>query len=154
MPWPCGASNDPMTLPFLSMWIIDGGCTQQSAIGGESSASSSMSVRSFGRSNTQTLSSLSTARPVTPPIFHLLGRGLGQSGSNLNLGAVCAGAAATHETNKPTAASKQIFIEVISRPNTRAYLQRMLDWLLHEGGTSVRARYPLRLRRSFLPDPR
>src|SRR5262249_37595167 len=50
--------------------------------------SSSMSVRSFGRSRTQTLSSLSTARPVTPPSFHLLGRGFGQSGSNLNFGAV------------------------------------------------------------------
>src|ERR1700674_1724186 len=82
-----------MVLPFLSMWIIDGGRTQQSARGGFSSASSSMSVRSLGRSSTQTLSSLSTANPVTPPIFHLFGRGLGQSGSNLNLGAVCTCAA-------------------------------------------------------------
>src|SRR6059036_3758412 len=88
MPCPCGASNDPMTLPFLSMWIIDGGRTQQSAIGGVSSAWSSISVRSFGRSSTQTSSFLSTARPVTPPIFHLLGSGLGQSGSNLYFGAV------------------------------------------------------------------
>src|SRR5258708_21627976 len=64
------------------MWIIDGGRTQQSAIGGVSSASSSMSVKSFGRSSTQTLSSLSTPSPPTPPIFHLLGKGLGQSGSN------------------------------------------------------------------------
>src|SRR5947199_8572364 len=92
MPCPCGASNDPMTLPFLSMWIIDGGWTQQSAVGGLSSAWSSISVRSFGRFNTQTLSLLSTARPVTPPIFHLLGSGLGQSGSNLYFSAagVCA----------------------------------------------------------------
>src|ERR1700685_1546427 len=82
-----------MTLPFLSMWIIEGGRTQQSAIGGFNSASSSMSVRSFGRSYTHTLSSLSTARPVTPPIFHLLGRGLGQSGSNLNLGGAGSSAA-------------------------------------------------------------
>src|SRR5438132_14392084 len=87
MPCPCGASNDPMTLPLLSMWIIDGGWTQQSAIGGVSSAWSSISVRSFGRSNTQTSSFLSTARPVTPPSFHLLGSGLGQSGSNLYFGA-------------------------------------------------------------------
>src|SRR3984893_6204502 len=102
MPCPCGASKEPMTLPFLSMWIIDGGRTQQSAIGGLSSASSSISVRSFGRSYTQTLSSLSTANPVTPPIFHLLGRGLGQSGSNLNFGAVGSCAACdTHKTNTP-----------------------------------------------------
>src|SRR6266436_2653819 len=78
-----------MTLPVLSMWIIAGGRTQQSATGGVSSASSSISVISFGRSYTQTLSSLSTARPVTPPIFHLFGSGLGQSGSNLYRGAVC-----------------------------------------------------------------
>ena len=45
-----------------------------------------MSVRSFGRSNTQTLSSLSTASPVTPPIFHLFGSGLGQVGIELELG--------------------------------------------------------------------
>src|SRR5277367_6904843 len=77
---------------------MDGGRTQQSAIGGVSSASSSISVRSFGRSNTQTLSSLSTAKPVTPPIFHLLGRGLGQSGSNLNLGA--AGSCAPSDTHQ------------------------------------------------------
>src|ERR1700686_794124 len=89
MPCPWGASKEPMTLPFLSMWIIEGGRTQQSAIGGVSSASSSISVRSFGRSNTQTLSSLSTPKPVTPPTFHLFGNGLGQSGSNLNLGALC-----------------------------------------------------------------
>src|ERR1700730_5510456 len=36
------------------------------------------------------LSSLSTAKPVTPPIFHLLGRGLGQLTSTLNSGAVSA----------------------------------------------------------------
>src|SRR5690242_21963082 len=65
---------------------MEGGRTQQSAT--PISASISMSVRSFGRSRTQTLSSLSTARPVTPPSFHLLGRGFGQSGSNLNFGAV------------------------------------------------------------------
>src|SRR6202023_3184541 len=89
-PW--GAPNEPITLPFLSMWIIDGGRTQQSATGGVSSASSSISVRSFGRSYTQTLSSLSTASPVIPPIFHLFGSGFGQSGSNLNFGAVSVGA--------------------------------------------------------------
>src|SRR5437867_7405902 len=86
-----------------------GGCTQQSAIGGLSSASSSMLVRSFGRSSTQTLSSLSTASPVTPPSFHLFGSGFGQSGSNLYFGAAwpcpCTGARtparrATHTTNK------------------------------------------------------
>src|SRR5262249_4482051 len=86
MPWPWGASKEPITLPCLSKWIMEGGRTQQSAT--PISASSSMSVRSFGRSRTQTLSSLSTARPVTPPSFHLLGRGFGQSGSNLNFGAV------------------------------------------------------------------
>src|SRR6202035_5830793 len=65
-----------------------------------------MSVRSFGRSYTQTLSSLSTANPVTPPIFHLFGRGLGQSGSNLNLGAAGSCAAIdTHQTNKPRPAN-------------------------------------------------
>src|SRR5271168_3984077 len=75
-------------------------------MGGFSSASSSISVRSFGRSSTQTLSSLSTARPVTPPIFHLFGRGLGQSGSSLNLGAVCSWAASDiHKTNRPRLAN-------------------------------------------------
>src|SRR5437773_1502915 len=51
-----------------------------------------MSLRSLGRSYTQTLSSLSTASPVTPPTFHLFGMVLGQSGSNLYFGAadVCA----------------------------------------------------------------
>src|ERR1700732_5016938 len=92
MPCPCGGAKEPIISPFLSMWIIDGGRTQQSAIGGVSSASSSISVISFGRSYTQTLSSLSTARPVTPPIFHLFGSGFGQSGSNLNFGAVSVGA--------------------------------------------------------------
>src|SRR5437667_5241150 len=68
-----------------------------------------MSVRSFGRSNTQTLSSLSTASPVTPPIFHLFGSGLGQSGSNLYFGTdddddcACAAIAAHRATpQKPT----------------------------------------------------
>src|ERR1700675_3208975 len=81
---------------------MEGGRTQQSAIGGVSSASSSISVKSFGRSYTQTLSSLSTASPVTPPIFHLFGSGLGQSGSNLNFGAAVSCAAIdTHQANKP-----------------------------------------------------
>src|SRR5713101_1912746 len=93
-----------MTLPFLSMWIMEGGRTQQSAMGGFSSASSSMSVKSLGRSYTQTLSSLSTASPVTPPIFHLFGSGLGQSGSNLNFGAVCSCAPSnTYKADKPKA---------------------------------------------------
>jgi hypothetical protein len=74
-----GASNDPMTVPFLSSWTIEGARTQQSATW--ISASSSRFVRSFGRLYTQTLSSLSTASPVTPPIFHLFGRGFGQPGS-------------------------------------------------------------------------
>src|SRR5580704_1461788 len=100
IPCPWGASKEPITLPFLSMWIMAGGRTQQSASGGFSSASSSISVRSFGRSRTQTLSSLSTAKPVTPPIFHLFGSGLGQSGSNLNVGAVCAFAPATRHARK------------------------------------------------------
>src|SRR5580700_5602034 len=86
-----------MTLPFLSMWIIEGGRTQQSASGGVNSASSSISVRSLGRSNTQTLSSLSTAKPVMPPIFHLFGSGFGQSGSNLNFGAASSDAPSTVE---------------------------------------------------------
>ena len=80
MPWPCGASKEPMTVPSLSMWIIDGGLTQQSEV--PVSASTSRFVRSFGRSYTHTVSSLgATANPVTPPIFHLFGIGLGQPGS-------------------------------------------------------------------------
>src|SRR5580692_11353170 len=66
--------------------MSDGGSLQQSAMGGVSSASSSISVKSLGRSYTQTLSSLSTAKPVMPPIFHLFGSGFGQFGSSLNLG--------------------------------------------------------------------
>src|ERR1700693_310251 len=117
MPCPWGASKEPMVLPFLSMWIIDGGRTQQSAIGGVSSASSSISVKSFGRSYTQTLSSLSTANPVTPPIFHLLGSGLGQSGSNLNLGAVgsCAPSNA-HKTNTPRPANAFTLLSRLMNP--------------------------------------
>src|SRR6202158_4655461 len=104
MPCPWGASKEPITLPLLSMWIIEGGRTQQSASGGISSASSSMSVRSFGRFSTQTLSSLSTASPVTPPNFQLFGRGLGQSGSNLYLGGVSvAPPTAPPQANKPQA---------------------------------------------------
>src|SRR5579883_534615 len=82
-----------------------GGRTQQSASGGFNSASSSMSVRSFGRFSTQTLSSLSTASPVTPPIFHLLGRGLGQSGSNLNFGAAGFSAPSSDHQTSPSAAN-------------------------------------------------
>src|ERR1700693_5695710 len=101
MPCPSGASKEPMTSPFLSMWIIEGGRVQQSVVGVGSSARSSISLKSCGRSSTHTLSSLSTANPVTPPIFHLFGKGLGQSGSNLYFGAVsvCAPNAA-HKTNK------------------------------------------------------
>src|SRR5579864_191287 len=102
MPCPSGASKEPMTSPFLSMWIIEGGRVQQSEGGLGSSARSSMSLKSCGRSSTHTLSSLSTASPVTPPIFHLFGKGLGQSGSNLNFGADCSCAATdTPQTNKP-----------------------------------------------------
>src|SRR6202790_1266325 len=86
--------------------MSEGGSLQQSAIGGVSSASSSISVRSFGRSYTQTLSSLSTANPVTPPIFHLFGRGFGQSESNLNFGAAgSCGTIDTHQTNAPSPAT-------------------------------------------------
>src|SRR5579872_4581476 len=83
------------------MWIIEGGRAQQSA--SLTSALSSISRKSLGRSSTHTLSSLSTASPVTPPIFHLLGRGLGQSGSNLYFSAagVCAPKAA-HRTDRAT----------------------------------------------------
>jgi len=68
------------------MWIIAGGAyatigQRRSQLGLELDIG-----RSFGRFNTQTLSSLSTAKPVTPPIFHLLGRGFGQVGSYLNFG--------------------------------------------------------------------
>src|ERR1700751_1288344 len=101
IPCPCGGSNEPITLPSLSKWIIDGGRLQQSAIGGVSSASSSMSVRSLGRSSAHTLSSLSTASPVMPPIFHLFGSGLGQSGSNLNFGAVSVGGAPRSARKSP-----------------------------------------------------
>src|SRR5579864_3554079 len=83
------------------MWIIEGGRVQQSVEGGLVSASSSISVRSLGRSRTQTLSSLSTASPVTPPIFHLFGSGLGQSGSNLNFGAVSVGGAPRNARKSP-----------------------------------------------------
>src|SRR5436190_23992790 len=80
IPCPCGASNEPMTVPSLSMWIIDGGRAQQSDT--PVSDSSSRLVRSFGRSYTHTVSSLgATASPVTPPIFHLFGITLGQPGS-------------------------------------------------------------------------
>ena len=75
-----------MTLPFLSIWIIAGGRLQQSAMGGVSPPLLSSGMVSFGRVSTQTLSSLSTAKPVMPPIFHLLGRGFGQVGSHLYLG--------------------------------------------------------------------
>ncbi|PYR67819.1 MAG: hypothetical protein DMF88_11500 [Acidobacteria bacterium] len=79
-PCPCGASNDPSTVPSFAIWIIDGGREQQSEV--PVSASSSRFVRSFGRSYTQTVSSFgATARPVTPPIFHLLGSCFGQPGS-------------------------------------------------------------------------
>src|SRR6202049_1779871 len=102
MPWPSGSSGvkEPITLPALSVWIIVGGRVQQSAVGVFFMACSSRSLKSLGRSSTQTLSSLSTASPVTPPIFHLFGSGLGQSGSNLNLGTVCPCAlTATNQTN-------------------------------------------------------
>src|SRR5438309_4307191 len=69
---------------------MEGGRVQHTAVGGFFAACSSVSLRSAGRSSTQTLSSLSTTSPVTPPSFHLFGRGLGQSGSNLYFGAVCA----------------------------------------------------------------
>src|SRR6202050_2201799 len=121
MPCPCGASKEPITVPFLSIWIMDGGRTQQSANGGVSSASSSISVRSFGRSNTQTLSSLSTARPVTPPIFHLLGRGLGHSGSNLNLGAAGSCAPSDTQKTKKQAPATALFISSSDNLNADAF---------------------------------
>src|SRR5580704_14531426 len=80
---------------------MEGGRVQQSVVGLGSSARSSISRKSCGRSSTHTLSSLSTARPVTPPIFQLFGKGLGHSGSNLYFGADCACApSAAHKTNK------------------------------------------------------
>src|SRR5207245_9799117 len=102
MPWPCGCSGvkEPITLPSLSMLIIEGGRVQHSAVGGFFAACSSVSLRSLGRSSTQTFSSLSTARPVTPPSFHLLGKDLGQSGSNLYFGAVCACAPRTRSEER------------------------------------------------------
>src|SRR5580704_1074126 len=103
MPWPCGCSgvNEPITFPSLSIWIIDGGRVQHSAVGGFFAACNSVSLRSLGRSSTHTLSSLSTANPVTPPIFHLFRKGLGQSGSNLYFGADCVCAPTpTHNASK------------------------------------------------------
>src|SRR5579864_2210148 len=123
---------------------MEGGRTQQSAIGGVSSASSSISVRSFGRSCTQTLSSLSTARPVTPPIFHLFGRGLGQSGSNLNLGTAGSGApnSGTLTANAPSTAStantpastlRLLVIDASSVPKIICYRPRhRLEWTTSE----------------------
>src|SRR5579862_1737429 len=114
------------------MWIIDGGWTQQSAIGGFSSASSSMDVRSFGRSYTQTLSSLSTANPVTPPISHLFGRGLGQLTSTSNFGTVCiwaAGPSARKNAKRRPSAPAQIHLYVaiaISSSVTRTPRPRRL----------------------------
>src|ERR1700680_1715503 len=94
---------------------MDGGRTQQSAIGGVSSASSSISVKSFGRSCTQTLSSLSTANPVTPPIFHLFGRGFGQSVSTLYFGEFCVRAPrAPNNTNKHSPATRPIATTLLS----------------------------------------
>src|ERR1700680_4396616 len=94
---------------------MEGGRTQQSAIGGVSSASSSISVKSFGRSCTQTLSSLSTASPVTPPIFHLFGKGFGQSTSTLYFGALCVRAPrAQINTNKHRPAARPSAIAILS----------------------------------------
>src|SRR5437867_1393154 len=96
---------------------------QQSAM--PISASSSMSVRSLGRFNTHTLSSLSTARPVTPPSFHLFGRVFGQSGSNLNFGAVsvCAPSTAQKQiTAKPGNATATLFLFRFMRtPSSRIF---------------------------------
>src|SRR5260370_15430706 len=79
---------------------MDGGRAQHTAVCGFFAACSSVSLRSLGRSSTQTLSSLSTASPVTPPSFHWSGKGLGQSGSNLYFGAVCACAPRTAQAVK------------------------------------------------------
>src|ERR1700722_5182258 len=96
---------------------MDGGRTRQSESGGVSSASSSISVRSLGRSYTHTLSSLSTARPVTPPIFHLFGSGLGQSGSNLNFGAFCSCPPSDrHNINSPRPASAFLSLFIDASP--------------------------------------
>ena len=43
-----------------------------------------------GRLYSQTFSSRSSARPVTPPSFQLLGKSFGQVGSNTSSGARCA----------------------------------------------------------------
>src|ERR1700676_4376971 len=135
MPCPCGGSVEPMTLPSLSMWIMDGGSTQQSAIGGVSSASSSISVRSFGRSCTQTLSSLSTANPVTPPIFHLFGKGFGQSASTLYFGAFCVCAPrAPNKTNKHRPAARPNAINLLSLPMDLPLIIRWNFYSDHPGG--------------------
>src|ERR1700676_1035334 len=121
MPWPSGSSGvkEPITSPFLSMWIIDGGRVQQSPVGGFFAAWSSRSLKSFGRSRTQTLSSLSTASPVTPPNFQLFGSGLGQSGSYLYLGcvSVCAPTPAP-QANKPQANKQSPASTVTARLRT------------------------------------
>src|SRR5579864_2240937 len=68
-----------------------------------------MSRRSCGRSSTHTLSSLSTANPVTPPNFQLFGKGFGQSGSNLYFGVpVTCARGATDKTNKQRPADTTI----------------------------------------------
>src|SRR5215469_12398736 len=103
---------------------MEGGRVQQSAVGSASSALSSISLKSFRRSKTHTLSSLSTASPVTPPIFQLFGKGLGQSGSNLYFGAACCCApSATDKTNrqrpgKPTNARLHTLRPLFIRPSS------------------------------------
>src|ERR1700722_11211607 len=110
---------------------MDGGRVQQSAIGGVSSASSSMSVKSFGRSCTQTLSSLSTASPVTPPIFHLFGSGFGHSASTLYFGPFCVRAlrAANKMTRHKPAATPKARRNLFLRMELPPYSQviRILD---------------------------
>src|SRR5260370_20070249 len=103
------------------MWIMEGGRVQHSAVGGFFAACSSVSLKSAGRSSTQTLSSLSTARPVTPPSFHLFGRGLGQSGSNLYLGAVCAWAP---RTKQPVQRQRPINMEGRARKARRFFMEK------------------------------
>src|SRR6202166_1589876 len=116
---------------------MDGGRTQQSAMGGVSSASSSISVRSFGRSCTQTLSSLSTANPVTPPIFHLFGKGFGQSASTLYFGVFCVcGPRAPNKANKHRPAARPNAINLLFLPIGLPLIIRWNFYSDHPGGHS------------------
>src|SRR5438309_11263974 len=105
---------------------MEGGRVQHTAVGGFFAACSSVSLRSLGRSSTHTLSSLSTASPVTPPSFHLFGRGLGQSGSNLYLGAVRACAPKRTQAVKTQKPIKLERVRFRRRPRIFDIMERLL----------------------------